>query len=849
MSYRPRSRSRSPDYRARRYSPSRPASPNRADLPPRPAHTQTYSGRRSPPRGGYGDYPPPPRGYDDYPPPPRRYEVDYPPPPRRYEEEYRPRERYDDRRPYDGYERYPTPPRPQEYEARGRYEDRDRPYHGMVADREEQRPRRDGGGSEPAWERGRDADELRDQPGSNRRQKAPGVPSQDVIFLGLDPELSETDLNGYLRTEHKVTVSSVKIVKDKVTGKSKGFGFAQFSSVSDAEEFISINYPAVLMPALYAHSDPRKVKIDFAIPTAQSNPHGETSHSSYASGPNYARPAHDGMRDIGTPGDGKRVLLLRGLDSGTSGEEVITRMSQEVARMLGKSGREAEAENTIVRMVLVIDRDAHSSWGYGFVELATAELASAMLPFLLSPQHQPNGFLINHVPVAASFADPSAFIASSAGPLSGELVVRPTRSGGIGSELLDQPAGQWCTYWHQLAGLTEVVSRGAPRINENGDIELTPDHRAFLGTLAGVPVQGRASTQSAGITQPMAPINIAGGLQPIKIGTGSKGRKKEEIAMIPISGKNLLGDEEEEVDLVGKDTVLLSRTKGIHIIPPTSSSRKIAKNISKWNTKQSELAAPEPVADPNGPPKGVSDVNLTLGVKRDYGATTGQQSSGPSEAGPSKSPRPTAGDFDYTDVSTLAVTGKVACLLCQRQFKTEEVLKKHVAQSDLHKSNLADGNACDAGRRRKLAVAPSDPSVPTATYRDRAAERRTVFHQSNVPLPEEAPSFASQQEKKRKYAEGPKPPAPPPLPSLEPGKDDSNVGNQLLAKMGWRSGTGLGKEGEGRVDPVLVQQFENRAGLGASKGVEAGRWQGPGGFQQRALDMAKARYDSTTGST
>jgi RNA-binding protein 5/10 len=43
-------------------------------------------------------------------------------------------------------------------------------------------------------------------------------------------------------------------------------------------------------------------------------------------------------------------------------------------------------------------------------------------------------------------------------------------------------------------------------------------------------------------------------------------------------------------------------------------------------------------------------------------------------------------DYDFTDVSTLAATGKVACLLCQRQFKSEELLKKHVAMSDLHKA-------------------------------------------------------------------------------------------------------------------------------------------------------------------
>lgn len=63
------------------------------------------------------------------------------------------------------------------------------------------------------------------------------------------------------------------------------------------------------------------------------------------------------------------------------------------------------------------------------------------------------------------------------------------------------------------------------------------------------------------------------------------------------------------------------------------------------------------------------------------------------------------------------------------------------------------------------------------------------------------------------------------------------MGNQLLAKMGWKTGEGLGLAGEGWAEPIKVQQFESRAGLGASKGVEAGRWSGPGGWQQRAKDM------------
>ncbi|WWC68946.1 uncharacterized protein I206_102882 [Kwoniella pini CBS 10737] len=865
MSYRPRSRSRSPEYRSRRYSPSRPLSPIRSEIPPPRRYDDDrslpYPPRRSPP-------PPPrrydsPREYDEYPPPPRRYEDEYPP--RRYDAEHD-KSRYDDRDDsrYD-QERYIPPPRYQrEYEERDRYDYGRSSGSGMAADREEIRPRRDyqGGRNDSQWERGRDVDELAagDDYGhseyhqSSKRgggSKGPSEPARDIIFLGLDPELTEQDFSGYLRLEHNAVLESVKIVKDRFTGQSKCFGFAQFKDLDGAEEFIHINYPAVLMPALYSHSNPRKVKIDFSATQSSSTSHGNDGQS-YQHQPQYVRPAHDGMKDIGTFGGGKRVLLLRGLDASTTANDLISRMSQEIARMMGKVGKEIAAESSIVRVILIVDRNVRSSWGYAFVELATAELAAALLPFLLAPQHQPNGFVINYVPIAPSFANPEAFLPTPAGPLGGEFILRPSRNGGIASDTIDQPEGKWCAYWHQAGGAVETVARGAPDFDEDGLVQLTPNHRSFLGTLAGVPPQAKLPPSADTAHGSMEPINISGGVQPIKISGLGKGKKKDEMAgMIPITGKNLLKEDEEE-HMVDKDSVLLSRSKGVYIIPPKSSSRKIAKNINKWNTKQSELAAPEPIlVDANAPPKGISDVNSTLGVKRSFG-----EASSPSP-GPSKSPQTSitpSDDFDFTDFSSLATSGKVACLLCQRQFKTEEVLKKHVAQSDLHKTNLADNDVREAGIKRKTAISSSSASGEGSSdapkYRDRAAERREAFNQPSVPLPEESPSWQAEQAKKRKFAEGPSSTASTNVstnqvqlpPVVEPGKDESNVGNQLLAKMGWKSGTGLGKDKEGRIDPILVQQFENRAGLGASKGVEAGKYSGPGGFQQRAKDMAQERY-------
>lgn len=153
-----------------------------------------------------------------------------------------------------------------------------------------------------------------------------------------------------------------------------------------------------------------------------------------------------------------------------------------------------------------------------------------------------------------------------------------------------------------------------------------------------------------------------------------------------------------------------------------------------------------------------------------------------------------------------------------------------------------DTAICQSGKQRKNAVgsaaSSSGETAEQSKYRDRAAERREAFNQPDKPVLDRNSGVSSF---KRKFAEAPKPPPPPAAPGVDPGKDEANKGNLLLAKMGWKSGTGLGKEGEGRVDPVMVQQFESRAGLGASKGVEAGKWQGEGGFKKRAMDMVGHR--------
>lgn len=96
---------------------------------------------------------------------------------------------------------------------------------------------------------------------------------------------------------------------------------------------------------------------------------------------------------------------------------------------------------------------------------------------------------------------------------------------------------------------------------------MNPQLRSFLGVYAGKVDQVEEKAPVA----PVGMVNIANVMQPIKIGTGFAvggiGRGKKEEALAGPSRKNLF-DDEEELDTVGKDTVLLSRSEsptGPHI--------------------------------------------------------------------------------------------------------------------------------------------------------------------------------------------------------------------------------------------------------------------------------------------
>ena len=270
-----------------------------------------------------------------------------------------------------------------------------------------------------------------------------------------------------------------------------------------------------------------------------------------------------------------------------------------------------------------------------------------------------------------------------------------------------------------------------------------------------------------------------------------------------------------------KASVEAVSSKPCTIKPATRAvNKRFANDISRWNRKQSELHASSATdsytlsADPKSMAEQPSK-------QTDSATPTSLDSTTLSEA--------ELASFDYKDRE------RIACLLCQRKFKSVDTLHRHEAESQLHRENLASIETCRQAVSRKLEsvaqsdsnghaptsgshMSPTPPDLPgpsTRAYRDRASERRAVFGA-------DTPSKHNEPDNRTKVFDGPTTTLSAPIPQSAPEKpiDSDNIGSKLLAMMGWSQGQGLGAQREGRTDIVETKIYKPGAGLGSS-GAEA----------------------------
>ncbi|KAF8326098.1 uncharacterized protein EI90DRAFT_3281756 [Cantharellus anzutake] len=586
-------------------------------------------------------------------------------------------------------------------------------------------------------------------------------------------------LHAYL-TGSGFGIANVTIIRDRGTGMSKSFGFAQFLSLNEAQRFLEPNFPYItLPPPSHVSSTPlnaddsrtRRVKIDYS---QSANPDAPPRRS----GPRLIEGATDGTRDIGSAH--VPVILLRNMDIGSTLDTIA-----EALR--GSEGPGRQSAKGMRRIILIKDRISKISRGVAFVEFVDVQSASIVLANTMSPTLFPSGFRISDKPVAASFAHPHSFTMLQPGGYRDENCVEASLSMG-GQE------GGIAKYWDDNACVSELTfkveeptSQQPKRLKEKKK-EKPRDPTASEGLVPGIQL-APAPTALKGTG---APITLS--FKSMKAGGG--GDKPPGI-VAKTSALGFSEDPTEEGDPgdANGNSQSANRANSYAKVAPMASSVKVAKDISKWNAFQA--AAKIEVAQETDPSSLAPPPN----------------SSNDDQRGKS----PVVDNLEYADLK------KLACFLCSRQFKSLDQLKRHNAESGLHKKNLADTSLVESAKKK--AVASRQTDVPGATnadtstpkYRDRALERRVIYGQPDVPVSPTDSGAAPNG--KRRQAEGPSPPpkASTPPPALNPGEDENNVGNKLLKKMGWSAGTGLGLSGEGRVDPIKTALYSAGAGIGASK--------------------------------
>ena len=144
-----------------------------------------------------------------------------------------------------------------------------------------------------------------------------------------------------------------------------------------------------------------------------------------------------------------------------------------------------------------------------------------------------------------------------------------------------------------------------------------------------------------------------------------------------------------------------------------------------------------------------------------------------------------------TEVTT-TTSGQPICTLCRRKFANVEKLRQHEQLSALHQENLAKKAAADA-----QAAKQKETTTTETIYRDRTKERQMLYSASSTDASHVDKLLASVNPvaSVEKQSEVVRP---------EQTLGDTNVGNQLLQKMGWKSGEALGRKQEGETGTETV---------------------------------------------
>ncbi|KAJ7316659.1 hypothetical protein JRQ81_002821 [Phrynocephalus forsythii] len=140
---------------------------------------------------------------------------------------------------------------------------------------------------------------------------------------------------------------------------------------------------------------------------------------------------------------------------------------------------------------------------------------------------------------------------------------------------------------------------------------------------------------------------------------------------------------------------------------------------------------------------------------------------------------------------------KLACLLCRRQFPNKDVLIKHQQLSNLHKQNLEIHQKI---KRSEQELAYLERREREGKFKEKASSRREKFEERESPERKRPKNFRNSESAHKPTDKG----------RIE----SNNKGSRMMQAMGWKEGSGLGRNEQGMTSPVEPESRKRGAGLG-----------------------------------